>query len=83
MIDYYDGILVAIIGCVLGGLAVGLFTGIRFQSGLLAGTLVATLFLYDAIFRHPPLPRTDPTMVAMVVAWHLSVGVLGAAVILG
>jgi len=83
MVDYYDGVLVAIVGCVLGGLAVSLVTGIGVRAGASAGTLVATVFLYDALFRHPPLPRTDPSMVVPVVAWHLGVGLLGVDVALG
>lgn len=83
MVDYYDGILVAIVGCILGGLAVSLVTDIGIQAGVFAGTLVATLFVYDAIFRHPPLPPTNPAMAVPVVVWHVIVLVLAVAVALG
>lgn len=83
MVDYYDGILVAMVSCILGGLAVSLITGVGVRAGLFGGTLVATLFVYDAVFRHPPVPRTDPTMVAPLVVWHVAVLVLAVAVVLG
>jgi len=83
MVEYYDAILVAIVGCVLGGLAVSLLTGIGTRAGLFAGTLVATVFVYDAIFRHPPLPPTEPVVAVPLVVWHVVVLVLGVGVVVG
>jgi len=83
MVDYYDGILVAIVGCILGGLAVSLVTEVGVRIGLFGGTLVATLFVYDAVFRHPPVPQTEPTMVVPLVVWHVVVLVLAVAAVLG
>jgi|AntDeeMinimDraft_4_1070355.scaffolds.fasta_scaffold00539_17 hypothetical protein len=83
MVDYYDAILVAIVGCILGGLAVSLVTGIGVRAGVSAGTLVATLFVYDAIIRHPPLPPTEPVMAVPLVVWHVGVLLLAVAVVLG
>ncbi|MFD1642556.1 hypothetical protein [Halohasta litorea] len=80
MVDYYDGILVAIVGCILAGVVVSVLTGIGVQSGLFAGTLVATLFVYDAIIRHPPLPPTEPALVVPLVVWHAGVLLLAVAV---
>jgi len=79
--DYYDLILVGIFASVLLGVAASLLTGLGLRAGLFAGTLVATVFLYDALVRNPPLPRTDPTMVVPVVAWHLGLAALGAGVV--
>ena len=79
--DYYDLILVGISVSVLLGVAASLLTGLGLRAGLFAGTLVATLFLYDALVRNPPLPRTDPAVVVPVVTWHLGVGVLGVGVV--
>ena len=81
MVDYYDGILVAIVGCILGGLALSLVTGIGVQAGVFAGTLVATLFVYDAIFRHPPLPPTEPVLAVPLVVWHAGLAALAVVVV--
>jgi len=82
MVDYYDGIIVGIFGSVLLGVGASALLGFGVQTGLVAGALVATLFLYDAIIRHPPMPPTDPTMVVPMVGWHLMVGLLGVGLVL-
>lgn len=79
--DYYDLILAGIVGSVLLGVLASFLPGVGFQSGLFAGTLVATVFLYDAIVRNPPLPRTDPAMVLPVVTWHLGLVALSLGVV--
>ncbi|WP_253736942.1 hypothetical protein [Halohasta salina] len=81
MVDYYDWVLAGIVGSVLLGAVVSAVVGVGLQTGLFAGTLVATLFLYDAIVRNPPLPRTDPAMIVPVAVWHLGVVALGIGVI--
>jgi len=83
MIDYYDGVLMAIVGCILGGLAVSLVTGVGVRAGVSAGTLGATLFVYDAIFRHPPVPPIEPVLAVPLVVWHVVVLVLAVTVGLG
>ncbi|MFO7834168.1 MAG: hypothetical protein R6V31_08975 [Halohasta sp.] len=81
MVDHYDWVLGGIVGSILLGLAVSALTGIEFQAGLFGGALVATLFLYDAIVRNPPLPRTDPAMAVPLVVWHLGLVALGLVVV--
>ena len=81
MVDYYDWVLVGISASILLGVAASLVTGLGLRAGLFAGTLVATVFLYDALVRNPPLPRTDPAMVVPVVTWHLGVVALGVMVV--
>ena len=76
MVSYYDKIIVAIAGSLLGGVAIGVVTALAFQTGLLVGTLFATVFLYDAIFRNPPLPATDPRVAATAIVWHAILAVL-------
>ncbi|THE64317.1 hypothetical protein D8Y22_13640 [Salinadaptatus halalkaliphilus] len=78
MIDYYDKIIVAIAGSLLGGAFLGLLTGLGFQTGLFIGTLIATLFVYHAIFRNPPLPTTDPRVAATAIVWHAFLVVIAA-----
>jgi len=70
MFDYYDKVIAGIAGSILGNAArnrdcPGMTTG------LFAGTLVATLLVYDAMFRNPPLPATDPRVAASIVVWHV------------
>jgi len=81
MVDYYDWVLAGIVGSVLLGAAVSVVTGLGLRTGLFAGTLVATPFLYDALVRNPPLPRTDPAGVGRVIAWHLGLAALGVGVV--
>ena len=81
MVDYYDWVLAGIVGSVLLGLAASAIAGVGLRTGLFVGTLVSTVFLYDALVRNPPLSRTDPSMVVPVVAWHLGIGLLGIGVV--
>lgn len=48
----------------------GIATALGMTTGLFVGTLVATLLVYDAIFRNPPLPATDPRVAASIIVWH-------------
>ncbi|MGQ3414217.1 hypothetical protein [Natrinema versiforme] len=68
--DYYDRLLAGMLASLLLGAAVGLYTGITPRYGLLGGALLATLFLWEAVVRHPPVPATDPRYAAAVVVWH-------------
>ena len=70
MVDYYDRILVAIAGSVLGGIVLGVTTAMPFRVGLFVGTVVATVFVYDAMFRNPPLPATNPRVATAAIVWH-------------
>ena len=70
MVDYYDWILFAIAAALTAGGIVGIVTGVPMRIALAGSVLVATPFVYDALFRNPPIPadRADRTMAA--VAWH-------------
>jgi hypothetical protein len=75
-IAYYDKVLIAIGLCLsLGGL-VGLGTGLDVRTGLLAGASVATLFVYDAMFRNPPKPTPSARAKAGAVVWHVFLAAL-------
>ncbi|NGM70570.1 hypothetical protein G6M89_16435 [Natronolimnobius sp. AArcel1] len=80
MLDYYDKIIVGIAGSLLIGVVLGSLTAIGFQTGLFVGTVIATLFVYDAIFRNPPLPASDPRVVATAIVWHALLAILAVAV---
>ncbi|WP_083822890.1 hypothetical protein [Halopiger xanaduensis] len=79
MLDYYDKIVVGIASSLLGGVALGVATGLAVESGLFLGALVATGFVYDAMFRNPPLPPTDPRVATAMVVWHVVLVVLAVA----
>lgn len=73
--SYYDKILAAI-GVSLGaGSLAGVLTPISFRIGLLAGALIATIPIYDALFRNPPQPPASKARVAAVV-WHAFLALL-------
>jgi hypothetical protein len=67
MASYYDRLLLAIAAVMLAGAAVSLHPSIAFHQGLAGGSLASTLFLYEALFRHPPTEPTHSTTVATVV----------------
>lgn len=75
MLDYYDQILLAIAAVMIAGAATSLHPLIEFHQGLAAGSLVATLFLYEILFRNPPTePTTSTTAASAVVgiSWLLT-----------
>ncbi|QFU84070.1 hypothetical protein [Natronorubrum aibiense] len=78
-LEYYDKLLLAIVGSLAVGLAIGLATSVAPETGLAGGAVFATVFVYDAMFRNPPLPTAGVKAAAVV--WHVFlVGTLVAAV---
>jgi hypothetical protein len=75
MLDYYDRMLLAIAAVMIAGAVVSMHPLIGFHQGLAAGSLVATLFLYEILFRDPPTePTTSTTAASAVVgiSWLLT-----------
>lgn len=72
MTDRYERLLGAIAASLLGGAAASLHPAVTLHYGLAAGGLLATLFLYEALFRNPPVPPTDPHIASVVVFWHVA-----------
>lgn len=70
MVHYYDKIIVGIAGSLATGVLVGLLTTVALETGIVVGSIVATLFMYDAMIRNPPLPPTDPHVAAPMIVWH-------------
>lgn len=69
--ERYDWILLAIfVGLISGGL-VGVLTRVPMEYGLAAGFVIATPFVYDALFRHPPLPSDEFQRGAAAIVWHV------------
>ena len=83
MISRYDKILIGIAASLLGGLVLGLVTTLQFHVGVFFGALVATVFVYDAMFRNPPLPATHPERALAAIVWHAILFVLALAVYFG
>ncbi|AFZ74064.1 hypothetical protein [Natronobacterium gregoryi] len=81
-LSYYDKLLVAIAGSLALGMAIGLATPVAFLSGLAAGAIVATIFVYEAMFRNPPIPTESVQYKAAAIAWHAFLGltIVAAAV---
>lgn len=79
-LTYYDKILTAIATSLVGGAAVGAATDIRPRVGLLAGALVATVFVYHALFRNPPLPDASRRARTAALVWHAFLGLLGLSI---
>lgn len=75
-IGYYDRILLAIVSCVVGGGLIGALAPVAIHTGIFGGSLVATFFVYDALFRNPPLPPSDTRIAVAAIIWHAMLFVL-------
>lgn len=70
-LHYYDKILLAIGLSLSSGALLGVFSDLRLRVGLLAGALLATTFVYHAMFQNPPRPAATPRGKAAAIVWHL------------
>ncbi|MDG5760166.1 hypothetical protein QA600_12540 [Natronococcus sp. A-GB1] len=66
----YDWILLAIAIALVGGGLIGALTPVPMEYGLAAAFVLATPFVYDAMFRNPPLPASDFQRAAAAIIWH-------------
>lgn len=76
-IDRHDAVLLGIVAGLLGGASVGVFTSVTFRDGLAAGSAFSTLFLYEGLFRNPPVTTSPTRDRATAIAWHAYLLVLG------
>jgi hypothetical protein len=74
MVDYYDKLLVAIPSVVLLGATAGLYGPVTVYQGLAAGSLLATLVLFEMLYRNPPTERRARVSGAVTVglSWLLT-----------
>lgn len=79
---YYDKLLVAIIGSLGLGVAIGAATSVAFITGLAAGAVLATVFVYEALFRNPPIPPGSTQAKAAAIVWHAFLAVTVAAAVI-
>lgn len=78
---YYDRVLVAILASLVGGVLGSVVVGVPRRAGLLGGSLVATVFVYDALFRRPPRPAPSARAKTAAVLWHVFLGSLLVTVV--
>jgi hypothetical protein len=78
-LTYYDRILAAIGVSLGGGVLGGLLTDVEVRVTVLVGALVATVFVYDALFRNPPQAGHAPRTKAAAITWHALVVALAVA----
>lgn len=74
---YYDKLLIAIAAMVVAGAVASVHPSIALHQGLAGGSPVATVFLYETVFRNPPVEPTRSTTLAGVivgVGWLLAIG---------
>lgn len=75
-LSYYDKVLAAIPICLGGGIVVGAVTDLSLEAGLLAGAVVSTVVIYDAVFRNPPTSSLSAEAKYAAIAWHVLLGLL-------
>ncbi|QLG50847.1 hypothetical protein [Natrinema halophilum] len=68
--DHFDRVLGGMFASLLAGFLLGYFSVIPFLTGLFGGSLLATIFLWDAIIRNPPVPSEELRYSAAIVVWH-------------
>lgn len=76
MIDSYTRVLVAIPAALLAGTLFGLHPSIALHEGLAGGSLLSGVFLYDALFRNPPVSRKAATTATAMVGVGLTITLL-------
>lgn len=75
MVEYYDLLLGSIVGALTLGLLVGSHPAVAFHVGLGGGSVLASILLFDAIFRNPPTAPTNLGTAAAVLvglAWFVT-----------
>ena len=68
--DRYDWILLVIPVALVGGWLVGTLTPVPIEHGLAGGFVLSTPFVYDAMFRNPPLPESQIHRGTAAIVWH-------------
>lgn len=66
MVTYYDRLLLLIGASIALGTATSLHGAVATYQGAAAGSLVATLLLFDALFRNPPVAGSGSERMASV-----------------
>lgn len=75
MLDYYDWVLALIPLSYVVGVVATLHEAVALHHGLAAGSLIASIVLYDAVIRNPPVetPAAKTAATAMTgLGWLLA-----------
>ncbi|AUX07892.1 hypothetical protein AArcSl_0237 [Halalkaliarchaeum desulfuricum] len=76
MVDYYDKLLAAVPAALALGALASLLDPLGFHQGLALGSLAATIILYEAIVRNPPIEPTAANVTASTITgigWLLAI----------
>ncbi len=71
MVDYYDTLLMTIVAAMTAGAAASVHPAVALHQGLAGGSLLATVILFEILFRNPP---TDPTRTDTVASAAVGTG---------
>lgn len=74
-LEYYDKLLLAIAGSLALGAGIGLLTPVALSTGVAGGSILASVFVYDAMFRSPPVPRETVHRAMAAIVWHVFLAV--------
>lgn len=75
MVGYYDKLIVAVPTVLLVGILLSLLEPVDLHQGLAVGSFLATILLYEAIVRNPPVEPTPADVTASIIAglgWFLT-----------
>lgn len=67
MVDYYDKVVIAIVSLIAAGLSASVHPSIALRQGLAGGTLLTAPFLYEVLFRNPPVESSRSSRMASVI----------------
>lgn len=79
-VDYYDALLITVAAALVIGASLSMHSAVAAYQGLGTGSVIATVFMYEILFRNPPMYATgSPTMASGVVGLGWLVTVLHRA----
>ncbi|NHN49187.1 hypothetical protein G9464_16530 [Halostella sp. JP-L12] len=67
---YYDRLLGGMLASLLAGAVVGFHPVVQMHQGLAGGAALATLLLWEGLFRNPPVPPSDRRVATAAAVWH-------------
>lgn len=80
--DYYDALLAAIAASLALGLSVGLATSIPLRTAMAGGCLIATVFVFEGVYRNPPVDASSTAARVASITWFAFVALILASLTL-